>query len=81
MMKLLDPLHKHIRYIDTDRDCWTNRPDTLVFELDCEDIARFGGRGVTDAIEQISDLIIASRPDEADRIRRGTKLIWRLWWD
>lgn len=82
VMKLLDPLHKEARYIDTDRPWWENKNDTLVFEIDWEDVMRYGADVVADTAHKVNTLIAEGNPDEFNTIRHGHgKTIYRLWWD
>lgn len=70
------------KYVDvTDRDYWQNNHDTLVFEIDGEDMYRFGGKSIAESIQAVIALTQEAGADEVHTELKGAKLIVRMWWD
>ena len=81
IVHLIKPLKYGFRVVDTDRAYWMNSEDTFVFEIDSKEAWRFGEAYTGEAMQAIAVLMYAGKPDEVDCEKRGTKTIYRLWWD
>ena len=78
---LLEKIQYGFRIVDTDKEYWANAEDTLVFEIDGEELYRFGGKTIADTLVAVGDFINKTRPDEVDTVQRGAKVVYRMWWD
>jgi len=78
---LLEPLKYGFRIVDTDKDYWKNEQDTIVFEIDGNELYRYGGATIADTIIATNHFINMTHPDEVHTEKRGSKVVYRMWWD
>ena len=79
---LLEKIEYGLKIIDLpDKSYWQNCRDTIVFQIDGDEVNRFGGKAIADTIFATNQLIAMSHPDELHNERKGAKVIYRLWWD
>ena len=79
--ELLEQIKDGKRIVDIDKDYWQNTNDTLVFEIDCEELYRFGGKTIAETMQAINKFTYESKADEVETERKGAKIIYRYWWD
>ncbi len=60
---------------------WHNAEDTLVVAIDGEELYRFGGKTIAEALMAVMELTHRTGADEVDTARVGSKVIIRMWWD
>lgn len=74
---LLKEMDDCYEVVDTDKDYWSNKYDTLVIAIS-ED--KLKDKTMKKMIA-FANFISKSRPDEFDTIKQGEKTIIRIWWD
>lgn len=79
--RLLGKIKYGARIVDTDQQYWKNEEDTIVLEIDGDELYRFGGKAISEAMVAMNDFINTTRPDEVHTKTRGAKVVYRMWWD
>lgn len=70
------------RFVDVDKEYWINANDTMVIEIDGNEVWRFGASRVLDNMVGLATLVRKMKVDEFDTIpMRGEKMVIRFWWD
>lgn len=81
VQRKLEKIAHGVKIVDTDKKYWQNTYDTLVFQLDGAEVSRFGALEISESLEALAQLIHETRPDEVYTETKGSKKIYRLWWD
>lgn len=79
--ELLGKIKHGMRLVDTDKEYWANAEDTLVLEIDGDELYRFGGKVISETMVAVNNFINLTRPDEVHTITKGAKVVYRMWWD